>query len=116
MSSTYFPINVHAVEHAEQRREGESGSQHRLHLHHRQVAVVVLQLLLISFDLLLVLFVQRVAQRLFPFLHWKYVIELKCLRAFKAYVHELTFFALLLYLRLQFLEFVGAVNKQPSES
>lgn len=62
-------MHLHAVEHAQQGREGKSRCEHGLHLDQLQIAIVVLQLFFIAFDLLLVLLVQGLAVRLLAPLH-----------------------------------------------
>lgn len=63
-------FDLHAVEHAEKGSEGKTSGQHRLHLDQRQIAVVILQLFFIALDLLLVLFVQRIAECFLSFFDW----------------------------------------------
>lgn len=92
-SGDHSPVE-YVVEHAQERREREPDREHRLHLHEGQVPIVVLQPLLLPFDLLLLLPVQRVAVCLFPFLQ---------------------LLALLLDLGLQLLILLSSVDHQPRQ-
>ena len=65
-------MNLHAVEHGKQRGKGQTDSKHRLHLDHGQVAIVRLELFLLSFQFFLLLLIARLAEGFLLFLHCKY--------------------------------------------
>lgn len=53
------------VEHTQERCEGKSNSEHGLHLDQGQVSIVILQSFLLSFDLFLLLLIERIAVSFF---------------------------------------------------
>lgn len=59
----------HSIEHWEKCHERDSNSKGWLHLHHRKVSVMVLQLFLLSFQFLLLLFTDCFRHNLFFLLH-----------------------------------------------